>query len=326
MAATLSDIAKETNTSVSTVSRVLSGGPVSKRISKETRERVHEAAKRLGYRPNLLARSLRTRRSNTIALLVSDIANPWYGQLASLIEKGMREHGYSMFMCNSGENPETEAEYLNLLPQKGIDGLILVPLLKSKKVLEKHLPAKLPLTIVDRAVQGVTSSVSSDQDGLVSTLADALAKAGVKTLAVAHGPLHVGTHKRRLDILAERFKIVSTHEGSSVRNTGRDAIRQFAPLKPDAVVGTNNAIGQGLLDKLETTADWVPVMGIFDHMPMMDLIPVPIVASVQDVPALAKATVDEFLPLLRDPKLEGNTVVVPSLIHTNKAYHTRIGE
>ena len=114
MPPTLVDIARETNTSVSTVSRVLAGGVIANRISKETRERVQLAATRLGYRPNLVARTLRTRRSNTIALLVSDIANPFYAQIASLIEQRLHQHGYSLMLCNSGENPTREVEYLQL--------------------------------------------------------------------------------------------------------------------------------------------------------------------------------------------------------------------
>jgi LacI family transcriptional regulator len=126
MSATLTDIAKATRTSVSTVSRVLSGGAVSKRISSGTRQRVSDTARRMGYRPNLIARSLRTRRSNTVALLVSDIANPWFGQIASLVEQALHREGYSLVLCNSGEDLEREREYLDLLPQKGIDGLIVV--------------------------------------------------------------------------------------------------------------------------------------------------------------------------------------------------------
>src|SRR5213076_400994 len=97
---TLIDIARETNTSVSTVSRVLAGGAVAQRISRETRGRVLAAAQRMGYRPNLLARSLRTRKTNTIALLVSDIANPFFASIASRIEQSLHRHGYSLLLCN----------------------------------------------------------------------------------------------------------------------------------------------------------------------------------------------------------------------------------
>src|SRR5205809_6642425 len=117
---TLIDIARETNTSVSTVSRVLAGGTVAQRISEETRARVLEAAKRMGYRPNLLARSLRTRKTNTIALMVANVGNPFYATIASHIEKSLYPHGYSLMICNSGEDGVREAEYLEILPRKGI--------------------------------------------------------------------------------------------------------------------------------------------------------------------------------------------------------------
>src|SRR4051812_44299086 len=130
---TLVDIARETRTSVSTVSRVLSGGAMANRISKETRQRVKEAADRLGYRPNLPARSLRTRKTYTIALLVSDIANPFFGQIGSLIERSLATRGYSLMLCNTAEDVEKEADYLRLVAAKGIDGLILVPLVRTKK-------------------------------------------------------------------------------------------------------------------------------------------------------------------------------------------------
>src|SRR5438046_2867733 len=130
---TLVDIARETNTSVSTMSRVLAGGSSSERISADTRGRVLHVAKKLGYRPNLLARGLRTRQTYTIAFLVSDIANPFFGRIASLVEQALHRHGYSLMVCNSCEDPELEEEYLNLLPSKGLDGLILVPLLRGRR-------------------------------------------------------------------------------------------------------------------------------------------------------------------------------------------------
>src|SRR5882757_1934231 len=149
MAPTLVDIARETNTSVSTVSRVLSGGAMANRISKETRERVKHAADRLGYRPNLLARSLRTRKTHTIALLVSDIANPFFGQIGSLIERALAPRGYSLMLCNTAEDADKEGAYLRMVTAKGIDGLILVPLLHTREALLKHIPESLPLVILD---------------------------------------------------------------------------------------------------------------------------------------------------------------------------------
>jgi LacI family transcriptional regulator len=331
MSATLSDIARETNTSVSTVSRVLAGGAVSKRISKETRDKVHEAAKRLGYRPNLLARSLRTRKSHTVALLVSDIANPWFGQLASTIEKNLHDQGYSLFLCNSAEDMKRETEYLHLLPQKGIDGLILVPLLKSKKALQQHLPANLPVVIVDRPVPGVNATVASDQDMLATQLADSLVRIGVKTIAMAHGPGHVASHRRRAEILASRFQVVAAFEGPSKRETGQAAMKDFLSkgLKADAYVGTNLFLTMGLLDELDIPAvgqQALPAVGCVDQLPFMDLLPMPVACAIQDIPGLADAVVKELMPLLQPNAVEPKPMIVPTLMSFNRSYEQKIKE
>lgn len=329
MAATLSDIARETNTSVSTVSRVLAGGAVSKRISKETRDKVHEAARRLGYRPNLLARSLRTRKTNTVALLVSDIANPWFGQLASTIEKNLHDQGYSLFLCNSAEDPQREAEYLQLLPQKGIDGLVLVPLLKTRKALQQYLPANLPVVVVDRPVQGVDAMVASDQDMLANQLADALSRIGVKTIAMAHGPGHVSSHRRRAEILSQRFKVLAAYEGPSKRETGQAAMKDFLAkgIKPDAFVGTNLFLTIGMLDELDhphAAQVELPAFGCFDQLPFHDLLPMPVACAIQDIPALAEAVVKELLPLMKPDAPEPTPMIVPTLMSYNKAYEEKL--
>jgi LacI family transcriptional regulator len=326
MSATLSDIARETGTSVSTVSRVLAGGAVSKRISKETREKVHKAADRLGYRPNLLARSLRTRKSHTIALLVSDIANPWFGQLASLIEKNLHDQGYSLFLCNSDEDLKREAEYLHLLPQKGIDGLVLVPLLKTKKALQQQIPPNLPVVIVDRPIPGVNATVASDQDMLANLLADSLAKAGVKTIAMAHGPGHVSSHRRRAEILAQRFEVIGAVEGPSKRDTGQQAMKEFKAkaLKPDAFIGTNLFLTIGLLDEYQAPASGPhPILGCFDQLPFHDMLPMPVACAIQDIPALADAVVRELLPMLSPNAPEPKPIVVPTLMSLNRAFLQR---
>lgn len=330
MSATLSDIARETNTSVSTVSRVLAGGAVSKRISKETRDKVHEAAKRLGYRPNLLARSLRTRKSNTIALLVSDIANPWFGGLASTIEKNLHDQGYSLFLCNSAEDPKRESEYLHLLPQKGIDGLMLVPLLKTKKQLQQHLPPNLPVIVIDRPVQGINAMVSSDQDMLANQLADSLLKIGVKTIAMVTGPAHVSSHRRRAEILSQRLEVVASYEGPSKRETGGAAMREWIAkgVTADAYIGTNLFLTSGMLAAIDIgrfDQSKLPAIGCFDQLPFVDTLPFPVACAIQDIPALAEAAVKELLPMLQPNAQEPKPMVVPTLMSFNRAYHKRAG-
>lgn len=323
MAATLTDIARETHTSVSTVSRVLAGGVGAKRISDATRERVMEAARRLGYRPNLVARSLRTRRSQTVALLVSDIANPWFGQIASHIEQTLHRHGYSLLLCNSGEDPERELEYLKLLPAKGIDGLILVPLIKSRKALMDLLPEGMPVVVLDRPIPGIAASVASDQDQAANILCDTLQRAGIERIAVVCGPRHVITHGRRCELVSRRFDVIGLHEGPAQKETGRQAFIKFLSLAPEAIVCTNNFLGQGVIDAI-AQIDNPPIIGCFDEIPMMHLLPIPIVCSVQDVTMLADGCVRQLLPQLAGRPEEVHPMTLPVMAQSNREFQVKV--
>jgi LacI family transcriptional regulator len=320
VAATLNDIARQTNTSVSTVSRVLAGGSFANRISDETRTRVMHAAKQMGYRPNLLARGLRTRKTHTVALLVSDIANPFFGQIASLVEQQLHRHGYSLIVCNSGEDPDLEDEYLNLLPSKGIDGLILVPLVRGKRSLGEVLSKNLPLVVLDRPIPGIGASVSSDQDQATNALCDTLDRASVKRVALVSGPQNVFTQRRRSEVIAKRFDVIFKHEGPMQYDTGRHAFVSSLGQTSDAVVCTNNFLAMGYLDSIEEIEN-PPVMGVFEEIPLMQLLPIPIVCAIQDIPMLAESCVQQLLPQLNGVIPERiEPVLLPARVVTNLAF------
>jgi LacI family transcriptional regulator len=320
VAATLNDIARQTNTSVSTVSRVLAGGSFASRISDETRTRVMHAAKQMGYRPNLLARGLRTRKTHTVALLVSDIANPFFGQIASLVEQQLHRHGYSLIVCNSGEDPDLEDEYLNLLPSKGIDGLILVPLVRGKRSLGEVLSKNLPLVVLDRPIPGIGASVSSDQDQATNALCDTLERANVKRVALVSGPQNVFTQRRRSEVVAKRFDVIFKHEGPMQYETGRHAFVSSLGQTPDAVVCTNNFLAMGYLDSIEEIEN-PPVMGVFEEIPLMQLLQIPIVCAIQDIPMLAESCVQQLLPQLNGMIPEHiEPVLLPARVVTNLAF------
>lgn len=322
MSATLVDIARETGTSISTVSRVLAGGPGSSRISEATRQKVVEVANRLGYRPNLVARSLRTRRSNTVALMVSDISNPWFGQIASLVEQSLHRHGYSLMLCNSEEDPELEVEYLRLLPSKGIDGLILVPMIRDVRELREMLPANMPLVILDRPVEGIEASISSDQDQMSRLLCDVLEHAGARRVALVAGPEHIVTHRRRADVVRARFEVIAEHQGPAQKETGRQAFIKFLNEEPDAIICTNNFLGQGVLDAI-ANIEQPTMIGCFDEIPMMHLLPIPIACSVQDVPKLAEGCVTQLLPQLKGESAELRPIVLQTRALVNREFQVR---
>jgi LacI family transcriptional regulator len=319
--ATLVDIAKETQTSVSTVSRVLAGGIVASRISKETRERIQSAAQKMGYRPNLIARTLRTRRSNTVALLVSDIANPFFAQIGSLIEKNLHQHGYALLLCNSGEDPQRETEHLQLLNQRAIDGLILVPVSRSKEHLMQYLNEKLPLVVLDRAVDGMDRTVYSDQEQSAKLLCSSMKEHGISKVALVCGPSHVLTHRRRCDAVGDCLEIVEKHEGPASRETGRAAFEAFRLTHPAAIVCTNNILAMGVIEAMaQNPIDPQPVIGVFDEIPMMHLLPVPIICSMQDIEKLAESCVAQLLPQLSGEDGHATPIVLPARVVKNHAF------
>lgn len=159
MAVTVKDIAQAAGVSITTVSLVLSGREC--RISMETRERVQKIARELDYQPNHLARSLVTRKSQTIGLIIPDISNLFFSELAKGVEIEAQRREYNIIFSNSNEDGSADIKNLRILLNKSVDGLIIVPSIKERelslisefsRILSGH---KLPVVIVDRMLPGI---------------------------------------------------------------------------------------------------------------------------------------------------------------------------
>ncbi|MGD8750362.1 MAG: LacI family DNA-binding transcriptional regulator [Anaerolineales bacterium] len=125
MSVTRDDVARLAGVSSATVSYVVNNGP--RPVSEETRKKVQKAIEILGYQPSSIARSLKTKRTTTIGLVVSDILNPVLSGIAKGIEDAILERGWNMILCNSDEDPERELRFLKMLVSKQADGIILQP-------------------------------------------------------------------------------------------------------------------------------------------------------------------------------------------------------
>lgn len=321
MSATLADIARATGLSISTVSRVLSEAPAARRIRPDTRARISAAAAEMGYRPNLLARSLRTRKTHTVAVMVSDIANPWFGRMASLMEQSLHRRGYSLIVCNSGEQAALEQDYLRLLPQKGIDGLIIVPIATELAKLFRYLPEQMPIVVVDRPVAGIGASVTTDQHQASALLCDEVARIGANTVALVRGPGHVFTHRIRGEVVKGRFAVVADHEGPAQPETGREAWPAIAAAGPDAIICTNNFLGQGVIEAMAESDCRLPI-ACFDEIPLMELLGgLPVVTCVQDVSRIAESAVEMLLAQIAGAE-SPTRQTVPARITANAAFRT----
>ena len=163
MAITLADVAREAKVDVSTASRALNGRSG---ISQEVRERVASAAERLNYRPNLVARGLVTGRSSAIGLLVSDIRNPYFAELARGAEDACREAGYDVVLCNSDMDPGKQMRYFRSLLDKRAGGIIMNSVAPLSQADRKQIASStIPVVLLSRAARERTfSSVTCDNE------------------------------------------------------------------------------------------------------------------------------------------------------------------
>lgn len=151
MGITLKDVAKLTGFSASTVSRVLSGNP---RISEQTRRLVLRGVGKTGYRMNDVARSLKTRKTHTVGMIVPQLGDEFFMKVARGVEEELNRNGFHLLICNSHESAAQERQRIDLLIQKRVDGLVLIPSTGSGSHLRVINRAGIPCVLVDRLVRG----------------------------------------------------------------------------------------------------------------------------------------------------------------------------
>jgi LacI family transcriptional regulator len=146
----LTDIAKELNVSTALVSLVLRDKWKENRISKELAKKVYETAEKLGYKPNVVAQSLRTGRTGIIGLIIADISNPFYSKIARIIEDEAELLGYEVMFGSSEEKLEKFIKVGETLISRQVDGLIVVPVFDSKEILLEWKKRNIPIVTIDR--------------------------------------------------------------------------------------------------------------------------------------------------------------------------------
>jgi len=193
---TLKDIAKEAGVSVNTVSRALNNKPD---INFETKNKILEIARRLGYTPNMLARSLRSKRTGTIGLVVADISNPFYGSLVKGIENEAREKGYSIILCDTDEEYEKEQEAIQTLVEKRVDGLLIAPVQTKDQDIVELKRQKIPFVLIGRHFDILETDyvITDDVQGAFSAT-EYLIKKGHRRILFINGSLHISSAKDRL--------------------------------------------------------------------------------------------------------------------------------
>jgi LacI family transcriptional regulator len=184
----IKDIALEVGVSTTTVSFVLNGKAKEKRISDDLNDRILKAAARLNYRPNQVARGLRTGQTHTIGLIVEDIANPFFAHLARFVESEADRAGYTVMFCSTENNDEKATNLLYILRHRQMDGFIIIPTPGLKKEIQSLVEENKPVVLVDRYFPDLdTSYVTVDNfkgalGGVNLLIAKGYKKIGLVTL------------------------------------------------------------------------------------------------------------------------------------------------
>ncbi|WP_425060186.1 Catabolite control protein A [Sporomusa carbonis] len=262
--ATIKDVAKFANVSVSTVSRVLNASGY---VEKNTEERVLAAIKQLNYKPSQIARGLVNKQTKTFGLVLPDITNPFFPELARGAEDEARLHGYNIMLCNSDWDIEKEKMYLGILQEKCVDGIILVGSRLPEAYLAEMLAAfATPLVLLDRTSSLEVHSISINNilSGYLAT--KHLIEQGYRSIAHIAGTPSPTVEQRLIgykQALAEHdilFDEVLVFQGDYRISGGATAMQRILRLRnlPDAVFCDNDLMAIGALEALQEAGIKLP--------------------------------------------------------------------
>lgn len=312
---TIRDVAELAGVSQATASRALSGrGPV----SPDALERVRAAALNLEYQVNKTARALRTQRTDTIGLLIPDVRNPFFAELAYVIEQEAATRGLAVITISADEDAELEARALGVLIRQQVDGLIVAPRNDETFLAAAHLPT----VFVDRGRAGLGIPVvrSDDEDG-VAQMIDHLVTIGHRDIAIITGPRKITTGRMRHDAAIQRLEhhgLTPTphwiQEGDFQQESGRRAAAELldAPELPTAVFAGDNLMAVGALLEMRARglrAGTDIALTSFDDAPWFPLLDPPLTVVEQDLQHLGRSALESLLDILADR--EPADVVVP---------------
>lgn len=281
---TMADVAREVGVSMMTVSRVINNKGD---VSPATRQRVLGAIERLGYRPSGIARGLATRHTGTLGLVVPDVANPFFAEVARGVEQVAYAEGYNVFLCNTDEDPERELDVLGSLEEKRVDGVVLCSSRLESEDIQLVIGAHPAVTLVNRRAADVGQSVGAvlvdDVAGGRMTTKHLLSR-GHCAIGFLSGPSGSRSGQGRLqgyrETLADAGTVASpawVRDCPPVADAGREAALRLLTQAPEltALLCYNDLVAVGALRACAESGRRVPedlaVVG-FDDIPLAALV------------------------------------------------------
>lgn len=259
------DVAERARVSVSTISHVLNN---TRHVSTETRERVLAAVEDLGYQQNLVARGLKTQKTFTIGLLISDIKNPFFTSVVRGVEDVALRRGYHVFLCNTDEDPDREDEYITELAKKGVDGLIVASAASRHNHARRLRVENITFVFMDREIEGIEAdAVRVDNRLGMKLIAEHLVDLGHSRIGMVSGPLHTSSGHERYQGLREALEglggflddsLVRFGDFQSTSGQARTVELMQLAEPPTALVVANNQMTLGAFLAIQELGVRVP--------------------------------------------------------------------
>ncbi|MFC0525138.1 LacI family DNA-binding transcriptional regulator [Pontibacillus salicampi] len=271
---TIKDVAKEAGVSVATVSRVLNENGY---VGADTRKKVMKAMANLHYSPNEVARSLYKRESRLIGLLLPDITNPFFPQLARGVEDEVNKEGYRLLLGNSDEDVQKELDYIQTFVQNNVVGMV-----SATNTVDHELynALQLPLVLLDRTTEDYPSVYSDGREG-GRLAAKTILEKGARHITLMKGPAHVkpaqDRYKGAMEMLSEAevdFSVFSTYSYSfeDATSWAKELFTKYPDT--DAVIASNDIVGIAVLHEALKRGKRIPedvqIIG-YDDIPQCSL-------------------------------------------------------
>ncbi|SNY90704.1 transcriptional regulator, LacI family [Cohaesibacter sp. ES.047] len=298
---TIRDVAKHANVSVGTVSRVLSKNET---VKQPLLIRVNHSIEALGYKPNLAARALRANKDQVLGLVLPDITNPFFAQLAKEIELEASRHGLAVILASSFDDPKKEARRVHAILDRAPTGIIVIPA-GDERFFKK--PDDVPIITIDRPVKGESEGVFADQEAGASLAADHVFALGHRNIVYISGPegtvvseLRQRGFKDRITELCQgdpsfRLEIRSgLFDYETGERVARDVLGNDSKDRPTAIVAASDQQAIGALREARdigvTVPDDLSIVG-FDDITLANIIVPRLTTIRQPIEAMAKMAV-----------------------------------
>lgn len=325
MAVTIKDIAKLAGVSYATVSRALNDHP---EVSLKTKERVLKIAKEHGYSPNEIARGLVKQSTNTIGLLVPDISNPYFPEVAKGVEETAISHEHHVFLCNTDWDSKKEIDYIKTLKDKRVAGIIIAPTSMETYAAVRDLNLDIPIVYIgSKCEEKETNYVVIDNEKASIMATEYLIELGFTDIAYLGGSENTVTNRDRLTGYKKALKKHSLErsiynmKGSSFkRESGYKSIVESIKTKrlPHALVCANDIVALGAIEALENNGYGVPedvsVIG-FDDIAYASLHKINLTTVAQPKYEIGSLAAEIVLEKIYDKSAKGKKVILePALI------------